>query len=111
LYCGVIGFEPQANLGTAAFASAGGYHHHLGFNVWNGRGVGPAPEHSVGLRHWTVALPPDALAELRPASRRRASPSSPPATGSSCATPGGSPPPSSRCPRPGDPRSAQVAHG
>jgi catechol 2,3-dioxygenase len=47
-YCGVIGFEPQANLGTAAFASAGGYHHHLGFNVWNGRGVGPAPEHSVG---------------------------------------------------------------
>jgi catechol 2,3-dioxygenase len=64
-YCGVIGFELRANLGTAAFVSAGGYHHHLGFNVWNGRGVGSAREHSIGLRHWTIALPPDALAELR----------------------------------------------
>ena len=36
---------------------AGGYHHHLGFNIWRGRGVGPAPEHTVGLRHWTVVVP------------------------------------------------------
>jgi catechol 2,3-dioxygenase len=56
-YRDVIGFEVQANLGTAAFVSAGGYHHHLGFNVWQGRGVGPAPEHTVGLRHWTIELP------------------------------------------------------
>ncbi|HET9104460.1 MAG TPA: VOC family protein [Solirubrobacteraceae bacterium] len=56
-YRDVLGFEQQANLGTAAFVSAGGYHHHLGFNVWKGRGVGPAPEHTVGLRHWTVQLP------------------------------------------------------
>ena len=59
-YAGVLGFEPQANLGTAAFVSAGGYHHHLGINVWRGRGVGPAPERTVGLRHWTVQLPTDA---------------------------------------------------
>jgi catechol 2,3-dioxygenase len=58
-YVGLIGFEVQANLGSAAFVSAGGYHHHLGLNVWNGRGVGPAPEHTVGLRHWTVELPSD----------------------------------------------------
>ncbi len=45
-YRDILGFEPQANLGTAAFVSAGGYHHHLGFNVWRGRGVGPAPEHT-----------------------------------------------------------------
>src|SRR5215216_5005599 len=56
-YRDVLGFELQANLGSAAFVSAGGYHHHLGFNVWRGRGVGPAPEHTVGLRHWTVTLP------------------------------------------------------
>ena len=62
-YRDVLGFEEQANLGTAAFVSAGGYHHHLGFNVWNGRGVGPAPEHSAGLRHWTVQLPTDADVE------------------------------------------------
>ena len=56
-YSDIIGFEPQANLGTAAFVSAGGYHHHLGVNTWNGRGVGPAPAHSTGLRHWTIQLP------------------------------------------------------
>src|SRR3954452_10752858 len=56
-YRDVLGFEVQANLGSAAFVSAGGYHHHLGFNVWRGRGVGPAPEHTAGLRHWTVQLP------------------------------------------------------
>src|SRR3712207_6396843 len=65
-YRDVLGFEEQANLGTAAFVSAGGYHHHLGFNTWNGRGVGPAPEHTAGLRHWTVQLPSDAdVAEVR----------------------------------------------
>ena len=64
-YCDVVGFEEQANLGTAAFVSAGGYHHHLGFNVWNGVGVGPPPPGSVGLRHWTVVLPPEDAAALR----------------------------------------------
>jgi catechol 2,3-dioxygenase len=56
-YCDVIGFEVQANIGSAAFVSAGGYHHHLGVNVWNGVGVGPPAEHAVGLRAWTVELP------------------------------------------------------
>jgi catechol 2,3-dioxygenase len=55
-YRDVLGFELQANLGTAAFVSVGGYHH-LGFNIWNGRGAGPAPEDTVGRRHWTVQLP------------------------------------------------------
>ena len=55
-YRDVLGFEVQANLGSAAFVSAGGYHHHLGFNIWRGRGVGAPPEHTVGLRHWTVQL-------------------------------------------------------
>ena len=65
-YRDILGFELQANLGTAAFVSAGGYHHHLGFNVWNGQGVGPAPAHTVGLRHWTVELHTDAaVAEVR----------------------------------------------
>ena len=47
-YRDVLGFEVQADLGTAAFVSAGGYHHHLGFNVWNGRGVDGPPPHTVG---------------------------------------------------------------
>ena len=65
-YRDVLGFEVKANLGSAAFVSAGGYHHHLGFNVWRGRGVGAPPAHTVGLRHWTVQLPTDAeVAEVR----------------------------------------------
>jgi catechol 2,3-dioxygenase len=65
-YRDVLGFEVQADLGSAAFVSAGGYHHHLGFNVWRGPGVGAPPEHTIGLRHWTVQLPSDTdVAEVR----------------------------------------------
>ena len=56
-YCDVLGFEVQADIGSAAFVSAGGYHHHLGINVWQGRGVGPAPAHTAGLRAWIAVLP------------------------------------------------------
>jgi catechol 2,3-dioxygenase len=59
-YRDVLGFEEQANLGMAAFVSAGGYHHHLAFNIWRGRGVAPPPPHTIGLRHWTVVLPTNA---------------------------------------------------
>ncbi len=56
-YHDVLGFELRTFLpGQAAFVSAGGYHHHLGFNVWRGEGVPPAPAGRVGLRHWTVVL-------------------------------------------------------
>jgi catechol 2,3-dioxygenase len=55
-----LGFEVQAHLGSAAFVSVGGYHHHLGLNVWNGRGVDGPPPHTAGLRRWTVQLPTDA---------------------------------------------------
>jgi catechol 2,3-dioxygenase len=56
-YRDVLGFELQANLGSAAFLSAGGYHHHVAVNVWNGHGAGPAPPHTAGLVRWTVELP------------------------------------------------------
>jgi len=55
-YRDVLGFEVMVNLGSAAFVSAGGYHHHLGFNVWLGTDVKPKPPDAAGLRHWTVHL-------------------------------------------------------
>ena len=55
-YRDVLGFAVTVNLGTAAFVSAGGYHHHLGVNVWLGRDVEPRPGHAAGLREWTVLL-------------------------------------------------------
>ena len=56
-YRDVLGFEVQTLMPSAAFVSAGGYHHHLGFNIWRGPHVPPAPTGTVGLREWTVALP------------------------------------------------------
>jgi catechol 2,3-dioxygenase len=57
-YRDVLGFALMAQLGPeAAFLSAGGYHHHVGANVWESRGAGQAPPGSATLAHWTVALP------------------------------------------------------
>jgi catechol 2,3-dioxygenase len=65
-YRDLLGFEQRANLGSAAFVSAGGYHHHLAFNTWKGEGLGPPPPHTVGLRQWTLELPTEAdVAEVR----------------------------------------------
>ena len=65
-YVDVLGFDLQARYGDqASFLSAGGYHHHLGANVWNSRGAGPPPPGSAALRHFTVVLPDeDALASV-----------------------------------------------
>ena len=64
-YRDVIGFDEIANMGTAAFVSAGGYHHHLAFNTWRGQGVPPAADGRVGLREWTVLLPAADVAAVR----------------------------------------------
>jgi catechol 2,3-dioxygenase len=55
-YRDVIGFEPMMIIPSAAFVSAGGYHHHLGLNIWRA-GAGAAPAGAVGLRRWTVVVP------------------------------------------------------
>jgi catechol 2,3-dioxygenase len=65
-YRDVIGFDSMAELPGAAFVSAGGYHHHLGFNTWQGQGAPPAPADAVGLRYWTLRLDgDDELAQVR----------------------------------------------
>lgn len=56
-YVGVLGFELQDDMGTAAFVSAGDYHHHLGVNVWQGPNAPPPPADAVGLREWRIYLP------------------------------------------------------
>ena len=70
-YRDVLGFELMTFMpGAAAFVSAGGYHHHLGFNIWRGEGVPPVPEGRVGLCHWTVVLgDPEEIAAVSGRSR------------------------------------------
>ena len=63
-YRDVIGFEVMTLLDSAAFVAAGGYHHHLGLNIWRGRGAPPVPAGVVGLRHWTIVLPAEDVAAL-----------------------------------------------
>ena len=64
-YRDLLGFEVQTLFEGAAFVSAGGYHHHLGFNTWRGEGVPAVPAGAIGLGHWTVRIGADSLAELR----------------------------------------------
>jgi catechol 2,3-dioxygenase len=66
-YHGIIGFDVMGAAKTfqAAFVSAGGYHHHVGLNTWQGEGAPPPPADAVGLRHFAVELPnQDALDEV-----------------------------------------------
>ena len=57
-YCGVLGFELMAMYGdSAAFVSAGGYHHHIGLNTWHSRDAGPPPARSTGLYHVAIRFP------------------------------------------------------
>jgi len=58
-YHGVIGFDVMGNakLMHAAFISAGGYHHHVGLNTWQGEGAPPPPADALGLRYFVVELP------------------------------------------------------
>ncbi len=58
-YHGVIGFDVMgvAKAFRMGFVSAGGYHHHLGLNTWQGEGAPPPPADAAGLRYLTVELP------------------------------------------------------
>ncbi len=57
-YCGLLGFELVTTYGdSAAFISAGGYHHHIGLNTWHSKGAPPAPEYAAGLYHTAILYP------------------------------------------------------
>jgi catechol 2,3-dioxygenase len=68
-YCGILGFEIVARMGDqAAFISAGGYHHHIGLNIWESKGGLPPPAGSTGLYHLAILYP--TRADLADALRR-----------------------------------------
>jgi catechol 2,3-dioxygenase len=57
-YEGVLGFDIVMRIGdSAAFLSAGGYHHHIALNTWESRGGSPPPPGSTGLYHVAILYP------------------------------------------------------
>lgn len=72
-YVGILGFEVMQRWGTtAAFLSAGDYHHHIGLNTWESLGGPPPAQGTTGLYHFAIRYPDrrslgDALRRLRDA--------------------------------------------
>jgi catechol 2,3-dioxygenase len=57
-YCDLLGFELKQMYGdSAAFVSAGGYHHHIGLNTWHSKNAEPAPLNTAGLYHTAILYP------------------------------------------------------
>jgi catechol 2,3-dioxygenase len=57
-YCGALGFELMARMGSeAAFISAGGYHHHIGLNTWESARGSPPPPGTTGIYHVAIRYP------------------------------------------------------
>ncbi len=78
-YGDLIGFDPTVTAYPGAlFVSAGGYHHHLGLNVWGSRGAPPPPAGALGLDRFRIELPAageaDAIAARLEAAGRAVAP-------------------------------------
>ena len=56
-YEGVIGLDVTTDRYPGAlFVSAGGYHHHIGLNVWQGIGAPPPPPGALGIAGLTMRV-------------------------------------------------------
>jgi len=58
-YHDLLGFDDMG-LGRSfrmGMVSAGGYHHHVGFNTWQGEGAPPPPPDALGLKTISFILP------------------------------------------------------
>jgi catechol 2,3-dioxygenase len=65
-YSDILGFDVMVQMPTALFVSAGGYHHHIGMNIWHSQGAAPTPVTMAGLQSYAIAIPtPEALQEVK----------------------------------------------
>jgi catechol 2,3-dioxygenase len=59
-YCDILGFDMMLDASKrmgAYFIAAGGYHHHIGLNIWAGLGAPQPPANGTGLTYYTIVLP------------------------------------------------------
>ncbi len=60
-YRDVLGFSVMQKMGqSAAFLSAGGYHHHIGLNTWESAGGNAPAAGTTGLYHLAILYPTEA---------------------------------------------------
>jgi len=64
-YHDLLGFDDMgvAKSFKMGMVSAGGYHHHIGYNTWQGKNAPPPPPDSLGLRYFVFNLPSQAELE------------------------------------------------
>ncbi|WP_353095100.1 VOC family protein [Tissierella praeacuta] len=57
-YCDGLGFDLMMEMANSAlFISSGGYHHHIGLNIWNGKNALALPDNSAGMKYYTIIFP------------------------------------------------------
>lgn len=58
-YHRLIGFDIQGVIRRfqTAMVSAGGYHHHIGLNTWQGEGAPSASPDALGLQWFSIVVP------------------------------------------------------
>jgi len=57
-YHQLLGFDvTQQTFPGALFLSAGGYHHHIGLNIWNSKDGSPLAQDAVGLIRFGIEIP------------------------------------------------------
>jgi hypothetical protein len=56
-YRDYLGFDLLFNFESAAFLSAGGYHHHIGLNTWESKDGSPPASGTTGLYHFAINYP------------------------------------------------------
>jgi catechol 2,3-dioxygenase len=59
-YRDALGLSEQAQMPSAAFLAAGGYHHHMGLNSWQSRGAAAPADSAPGLRRVELELDDEA---------------------------------------------------
>nr|WP_249436010.1 VOC family protein [Paenibacillus sp. Marseille-Q4541] len=65
-YHHLLGFDvvlDDSRYFRALFVSAGGYHHHIGLNIWAGQGAPKVPSDAVGIDYFTIIFENQAVYE------------------------------------------------
>jgi catechol-2,3-dioxygenase len=63
-YRDLLGLDLMSYWGSAAFLSAGGYHHHVGLNTWESLAGPPVDKEWIGLENFTASVSKENFTEL-----------------------------------------------